>query len=221
MDLDSPDIEIPISNAVHQNNDQLSISYETYDGRKPHSDQWHAACSHYLQILLDHLPDVGSIVSQHDYLGSMVFTLYQDWQQSFSTDSFGNFLMDDIQFGPAFKEFAKAAFGEWHVADTTIKNFSPDAFENVWQLVQSSSIRDAQWEDGSVFWGTGGAVAMIHDIIQSAFIHCPITHNLGLIDKCLVDVMNMAKQMYEGNKKDVCFLDSFCNGNKCESGLFQ
>ncbi|KAF9504858.1 hypothetical protein BS47DRAFT_1400957 [Hydnum rufescens UP504] len=170
MDLDSQDIEIPISDVVDQNDDQLSIS---------------------------HLPDVGSVASLHDYLGTTVFTSYEDWQQSFGIDSFGEFVMDDLQFGPAFKEFLKAAFGDWHIAEAAIKNFSADVFENIWQVAQSLSIRDAQQMDGSVFWGTGGAVAMIPDIIQSAFIHCPITHDLGLIDKFLVDVMNMAKRTYQ------------------------
>ncbi|KAF9514417.1 hypothetical protein BS47DRAFT_1361785 [Hydnum rufescens UP504] len=192
MELDLQNIEIPISNVVHQTNDQLSTSYETYNGRDPCSNQWHAAHLNYLQILFKHLPDIGSIASQHDYLGSMVFTSYEDWRQSFGVDSFGDFLIDDIQFGPAFKDFSKTAFGERHIADATVENFSPDTFENVWQLAQLLSIRDAQLIDGSVFWGTGGTVAMIPDIIQSAFTHCPITDNPGLIDKCLVDIMNMA-----------------------------
>ncbi|KAF9512580.1 hypothetical protein BS47DRAFT_1463383 [Hydnum rufescens UP504] len=193
MDLDSQDIKIPISDVIDQNDDQLSISYEDYDGGGPRSDQWCAACLHYLRILLRHLPDIGSVASLHDYLGTTVFTLYKDWRQSFGIDSFGEFVMDDLQFGPAFKEFSKAAFGDRHIAEAAIKNFSADIFENVQQVAQSLSIRDAQHMDGSVFWGTGGAVAMIPDIIQSVFIHCPITHDLGLINKFLVDVMNMAK----------------------------
>ncbi|KAF9510711.1 hypothetical protein BS47DRAFT_1395786 [Hydnum rufescens UP504] len=131
MDLDPQDIKIPISNIIHENSDQLSISYETYDGGGPHSDQWCAVCLCYLQILLNHLPDVGSIVSQHDYLGSTVFTSYKDWWQSFGVDSLGDFLIDDIQFGPAFKDFLKAAFGERHVANTAVEKFSPNAFESV------------------------------------------------------------------------------------------
>jgi hypothetical protein len=126
-----------------------------------------------------------------------VLTSYEDWRQFFGVNNFNEFLIDDLHFGPAFKDFTKAAIGDRHTTEVAVKNFSAEAFKSTWKVAQSSSIRDAQHINRSVFWGTGGAVTKIPGILQSTFTHCPMNHNPGSIDKCLVDIMNMAKQMYK------------------------
>ncbi|KAF9508092.1 hypothetical protein BS47DRAFT_1366182 [Hydnum rufescens UP504] len=80
-------------------------------------------------------------------------------------------------------DFAKDGFGDQHAAKTAIENYSVKAFEDMCWVAQSLSIRDAQHKDGLVFWGTGGSITKIPDIVRSAFAHCPIDQNPGLIDK--------------------------------------
>ncbi|KAF9508419.1 hypothetical protein BS47DRAFT_1365960 [Hydnum rufescens UP504] len=148
------------------------------------SKTWgNSSATRYLQILLHHLPDASTIASEDDYLGSTIYTSFDDWQQALGTDNFGDYLVDELYFGPVFKDVTKHAFGDCCIAEAAVTNFSKETFKNSM--------------DGSVFWGTGGAVTKIPDIIQSAFAYCPVHHDPGLINKALVDVMNMAKQTYE------------------------
>ncbi|KAF9508064.1 hypothetical protein BS47DRAFT_1366224 [Hydnum rufescens UP504] len=102
---------------------------------------------------------------------------------------------NDLKFGPVFKDFAKQAFGDRYEAEVALAMFSMGNFESVWQVACSVSIANAQQMDGLVFWASGGVVAMIPKMFQSTFTHCPTDHESGLIDKWLVDVLNMAKQM--------------------------
>ncbi|KAF9508717.1 hypothetical protein BS47DRAFT_1397564 [Hydnum rufescens UP504] len=69
------------------------------------------------------------------------------------------------------------------------------------KLQNYSSIQAAHNLDGLVFWGTGDAILKIPNIIQSVFMHCLLDHQPGLIEKWLVNLMNMAKCMYEQHNK--------------------
>lgn len=211
MDLDAQRTQAPPS--VDKTSDHLFSTYETYDGGDPRSDEWRVSRLIYLRHLLQHLPDIGANASPNDYLGSTVYTSYDDWRYAFGLDNFGDFLVDDVGFGPAFKDLVKQGFGDRYIAEAAIENFSAEAFESVRQVAKSKSITEAQQKDGSVFWATHGSVIKIPDIIQSAFAHCPATQDPGLIDKCLVDIMNMAKRTYERNGKTVC---SFTFSNEHE-----
>ncbi|KAF9508482.1 hypothetical protein BS47DRAFT_1397790 [Hydnum rufescens UP504] len=88
------------------------IEYEIFNGRDPRSTEWRALCIQHLCILIQHLPDVSTIASQGDYLGSYVPQSYEEWRQVFGIDNFGDFLIDNLKFGLAFKDFAKQAFGD-------------------------------------------------------------------------------------------------------------
>jgi hypothetical protein len=183
----------------HNSDSTLSIIYEQFDGGEPWSSTWHESHILYLHHLLHHLPDTGVIASEHEYLGSSLFSSYEEWWQSFGTDNFGDFIMDDIHFGPSFKDWAKQVFGDCHAAESAIENFSPQKFAEIHQVEKSSSIQAAHNLDGLVFWGTGGGVSMIPDIIQSAFTHCLPDHQPGLMEKCT----------YEQHNKLVCPFSSF------------
>jgi hypothetical protein len=61
----------------------VPIEYKIFNGRDPHSTEWHALCIQHLCILIQHLPDVGTIVSQGNYLGSNIPQSYEEWQQIF------------------------------------------------------------------------------------------------------------------------------------------
>ncbi|KAF9514795.1 hypothetical protein BS47DRAFT_1361507 [Hydnum rufescens UP504] len=65
-----------------------------------------------MMILLECLPNIGAIASEHDYLRTMVLTSYEEWQQFFGVNNFDEFLITDLHFGPAFKDFVKAAIGD-------------------------------------------------------------------------------------------------------------
>ncbi|KAF9504345.1 hypothetical protein BS47DRAFT_1368865 [Hydnum rufescens UP504] len=92
--------EIPIDPVLLSNNDTISlhdggvmdfsslhasmgtdtpIEYEIFNGGDPHSTEWHALCIQHLRILIQHLPDVGTIASQGDYLGSYIPQSYEEW----------------------------------------------------------------------------------------------------------------------------------------------
>ncbi|KAF9510807.1 hypothetical protein BS47DRAFT_1364320 [Hydnum rufescens UP504] len=137
----------------------LSIKYEDFKGGEPRSSSWHTSHILYLRGLLEHLPNTGVAASEYDYLGSTIFSSYEEWRESF------------------------------------------EKFADVIHIAQSSSIQAAQNMDGSVFWGAGGAILKIPDIFQSAFMYCPLNHDSGLIDKWLVDVLNMAKHTYERHNR--------------------
>ncbi|KAF9503005.1 hypothetical protein BS47DRAFT_1369862 [Hydnum rufescens UP504] len=55
------------------------IEYEIFNGGDPCSTEWHALRIQHLRILIQHLPDVSTIASQGDYLGSYVPQSYEEW----------------------------------------------------------------------------------------------------------------------------------------------
>jgi hypothetical protein len=114
MDLDDQRTQDPVS--VDQTSNQLSSMYETYDGGEPRSDEWRVSRLVYLRHLLQHLPDVGATASPNDYLGSVVYKSYDEWRDAFGVDNFGDFLVDDLGFGPAFKDLVKQGFGDRYIS---------------------------------------------------------------------------------------------------------
>ncbi|KAF9508453.1 hypothetical protein BS47DRAFT_1397765 [Hydnum rufescens UP504] len=187
--------------------------YEIFNGGDPCSTEWCALRIQHLRILVQHLPDVSTIASQGDYLGSYIPQSYEEWQQVFGIDNFGDFLIDDLKFGLVFKDFTKQAFGDRYEAEAALAMFSTGNFESVRQVACSVSIANAQQMDGSVFWASGSAVAMIPEMFQSAFTHCPTDHESGLIDKWLVDVLNMAKQMYKRHDTAIPLLSALSSAS--------
>ncbi|KAF9503484.1 hypothetical protein BS47DRAFT_1369504 [Hydnum rufescens UP504] len=107
--------------------------------RDPRSTEWRALHIQHLHILIQHLPDVSTIASQGDYLGSYVPQSYEEWQQVFGIDNFGDFLIDDLKFGPAFKDFAKQAFG----IDTKLKRHLPCS---LWAILRVFGKSHAQYQ---------------------------------------------------------------------------
>ncbi|KAF9510019.1 hypothetical protein BS47DRAFT_1364818 [Hydnum rufescens UP504] len=55
------------------------IEYEIFNGGDPRSTEWCALHIQHLRILVQHLPDVGTIASQGDYLGSYIPQSYEEW----------------------------------------------------------------------------------------------------------------------------------------------
>ncbi|KAF9502921.1 hypothetical protein BS47DRAFT_1369923 [Hydnum rufescens UP504] len=169
--------EIPIDPILLSNNDTISlhdggvmdfsslhasmgtdtpIEYEIFNGGDPRSTEWRALRIQHLHILVQHLPDVSTIASQGDYLGSYVPQSYEEWRQVFGIDNFGNFLIDNLKFGPAFKDFAKQAFGDRYKAEAALAMFSTGNFKSVRQVACLVSIANTQQMDGLVFWASGG-----------------------------------------------------------------
>jgi hypothetical protein len=110
----------------------------------------------------------------------------------------GEDFFDQRGFGGAFKQALKMAIGDRANAEKAANAYSKVGFERVRKIAQNS-INEAQTADGSVFWATGGGLNCLPSAFTSVFKHCPVDkmNDPSLIQKCLIDVINMAKLTYE------------------------